>query len=89
MNQNFFFQRTVIDLLIILTILNGWWYIALAVAIFSVWSFDHFIEIIIAGVIFDSLFGYSEYLGIAGYCGTILSITIFMIAELVKKFLRR
>lgn len=70
-------------------VLNGWWYIALVLAIFSAWSFEYFVEAIIAGIMFDSLFGYLKPIGITGYYGTIFSLSIFVTVELLKKFLRR
>lgn len=87
--MNLFLQRILSDLIMIFCVLNGWWYIALVVAIFSAWSFDYFFEVIIAGMIFDSLFGYLESIKLAGYYGTIISLSIFIMIELLKRFLRR
>jgi len=88
MNKNTI-KRLICDLLILISVMNGWWPIAIVVGLFGNWFFLYFIEIIIAGVIFDSLFGYNQYLGVVGYYGTIITVVIFIIISGLKKVLGR
>lgn len=82
-------KRLICDLLILISVMNGWWPVAVIIGLVGNWYFSYFIEIIIAGIIFDSLFGYDQYLGLAGYYGTIISITAFIIVSGSKKVLGR
>lgn len=80
--------RILLDFLIIVSILHAWWFIALPLAIFGVWKFPYFIEIILAGIIYDSLFGFVSGMGVLGYVGTVVSIIVFGIVVLLRKVVR-
>ncbi len=87
--ENNFVLRIIFDLLLLVLIISGLWYIALIIGIVSVWRFSYFIELMIFGILFDSLFGYSQELGIYGYGGTVVSIILFILINLFKNVLRR
>lgn len=82
--------RAVIDLLLFISIIHGWWFIALPLVMFGVWRLKYFIEIFIAGLIYDSLFGFvtSGDRFILGYIGIISSGVIFLLVKLFKNILR-
>lgn len=82
-------KRTLVDLLLLVSVLNGWWIVAVVIGLIATWTFNYFIEIIIAGIIFDSIFGYTATLGLWGYIGTITSILIFIVISWSKNVLRR
>jgi len=88
MNNQLIF-RIILDILIAICILQAWWFIALPLAIFGVWEFPYFIEIILAGIIYDSLFGFVSGMGVWGYVGTIVSIILFGVVILLRKMVRR
>ena len=83
------FKRLIIDVLLVIAIFGGWWFVAIPFAIIGMWICPFFLEIIIAGIIYDALFGYSSIFGLAGYIGTIISITIFLVIVLLKKVVRK
>ena len=88
--MNIIFKRIICDLLIAIAVINGWWFVAISIGILSVWIFPYFIEIVIAGFFYDSLFGYnSSTLDIAGYYGTISTLIIIVVSMTLKSVLRR
>lgn len=79
--------RIIIDIVLFISIIKGWWFIAFPLIIFSVWLLPFFIESIIAGIVYDSLFGLISGLGIWSYTGTIFSVfTFFIIINFKDKF---
>jgi hypothetical protein len=82
-------QRIICDILIFILILNGWWFIALPIALFAAWSFSYYIEIILAGFIYDALFGFSDTAELLGYYGTILTFICLGVIAILKSVLRR
>lgn len=82
-------MRIVIDFIILISIISGWWHVALLISLVSFMFFPFFLEIIIFGIIFDALFGYNQSLGISKYVGTILSVSIFLIIYWLQNTLRR
>ena len=81
--------RTFLDLLILFTVLHALWFIALPLALFGSWRYPRFIEIILAGVIYDSLFGFVPEMGVAGYAGTIAGVVVFLLVMILKMVVRR
>ena len=88
MKTNILF-RTLLDLLIFTAIFHALWFIALPLAIFGSWKYPHFTEIILAGVIYDSLFGFVPEMGVAGYVGTIVAVGAFLLVVILKRVVRR
>lgn len=80
--------RIILVVLMLVSVFCGWWIPALIFGLIGCWLFDFFIEIIIAGVLFDSLFGYSDYFGIWGYAGTIIAFVILLSFFGLSKVLR-
>ncbi len=80
--------RIITDIFIFIAILHGWWFVALPIAFLSVWNFPYFLEFVLAGIIYDSLFGLIPELGILGYVGTIISTMILIASGLLKKVIR-
>ncbi len=70
-------------------VIQGWWIVALPVVFVSSWRFPLFIEILIAGVAYDSLFGFTAHSGLWGYVGTITSIAILGLTLFFKSILRK
>ena len=75
--------------MILLAMMHGWWVVALPLALIGVWRFPYFVEIIIAGIIYDSLFGFVPEMGVIGYLGTIVSVGLFLLLILAKKVMRK
>ena len=81
--------RIVLDIVIAVAIMEGWWFIALPLALAGAWSLPYFIEMIAAGIAYDSLFGLVPGTGFWGYAGTILSAVLFLVVIAIKKFVRK
>lgn len=81
--------RVIFDIIIFLCIFHGWWFVVLPLAIFGLWRYPYFVEIIFAGIIYDSLFGFQSDMILWGYLGIIVSIVVFGAVLLLKKIVRR
>jgi hypothetical protein len=82
-------SRIILDIIILICVLHAWWFVVLPLAIFGVWKYPYFIEIIITGIIHDSLFGFVSEMGVSGYIGTIVSILVFGVVFLLRKLVRK
>ncbi|KND49889.1 MAG: hypothetical protein AB197_00050 [Parcubacteria bacterium C7867-002] len=80
--------RLIIDIGIAYAVLNGWWFIVLPLSFVGIWIFPFFIEIVIAGLIYDSLFGFVPEMGLWGYVGTLVSILFLSVITWVKGSIR-
>jgi hypothetical protein len=88
MNNNIF-ARIIIDIVIAFSVTQGWWFIALPLGLLGCWFFPYYLEIFMAGVAYDSLFGMVPDVGYKGYFGLIISaIGLFVVAGL-KRIVRR
>ncbi len=81
--------RIIIDLILFLSVLNGWWFVALPLGLIGAYMYAHFVEIIIAGIIYDSLFGYIPGMGNRAYIGTIVAVVIYGTLSGLKKVVRK
>ncbi|OHA16824.1 MAG: hypothetical protein A3C79_00650 [Candidatus Taylorbacteria bacterium RIFCSPHIGHO2_02_FULL_45_28] len=79
----------ILDMIILICVIHAWWFVALPFIFVGMWRFPLFVEIIIVGIIYDSLFGFYPEIDIWGYIGTISSVAIFGIMFFIKKILRR
>lgn len=80
--------RIILDILLFAAIINGWWPVAIALALIGAWFFKMYVEIIIAGIAYDALFGMTSGMGWRGYGGTICAITLLMAVKLLKRSIR-
>ena len=81
--------RIIIDILLAIFVLNGWWFFALILGLFGAWYMPYFVEAIIAGIIYDALFGAAAGMGLWGYMGTIIGVVVFVLLRGLKKAVRR
>jgi hypothetical protein len=80
--------RIVLDVCIVIAVLNGWWPLAIVLVLIGAWFFRFFVEIILAGVAYDALFGMGHGMGWRGYEGTIGAVVIFVAVKLAKRLVR-
>ena len=71
-----------------IAILQGWWFIALPLGIFSTWAFPYYFEFLIAALAYDSLYGSLGIQGWTAYLGTIISALCMCSVIILKKVLR-
>lgn len=80
--------RIGIDIALLLSLLAGWWFVALPLVVVGIWLYPFFIEGIIAGSIFDALYGFVPGVGLWAYSGTIGSVLVFGLGTFLKKKVR-
>ena len=81
--------RIVLDIFLAISVLNGWWFLAIPLGLVGVYAYPYFIEIIIAGIAYDSLFGLIPGMGMRAYAGTVITIMSIVIVSLIKKVVRK
>jgi len=82
-------SRIIIDVIIGVAIIHGWWFIALPLLLLATWHFDFYFECLLAGITYDALFGFTSDLGLRGFLGTIIVVVIFFGTMAVKRLLGR
>ena len=88
MNKTLSF-RIILDVLIAVSLLNGWWFFALLLSIAGCYFFSYFVEGIVAGVIYDSLFGFVAGMGVRAFAGTIIMVVVTCSIAGLKTVLRK
>lgn len=89
MNKGNVIGRIIFDIVIAISVLSGWWFIALPVAICGTCLFSYFIEIVIAGIAYDAFFGMVPGMGWKGYVATCISVVILLIVAGLKRVIRK
>ncbi|MFA6459041.1 MAG: hypothetical protein WCV79_01420 [Candidatus Paceibacterota bacterium] len=84
-----FYYRIFADILVVIFLIQGWWFVALPVLLIGAWSFPFYFELILAGIFYDSLFGMAGAQGIYGYVGTIVTSVFFIVIFFAKRIVRR
>ncbi len=80
--------RIIIDFVIFLAVIQGWWFVALPIGLAAVLNLPYYAEIVIAGIFYDSLFGLMPGSGIDGYLASIVTLTAYIILTGLKKVVR-
>jgi hypothetical protein len=76
-------KRITLDILLFLSILFAPWWVSVLLSLFLLVYFDNFIEIIIAGIVMDTLYGNNwKIYFIVG------SSSVFVLAYLIKRKMR-
>ena len=86
--RHLIFIKIIVYAVIFFSLLNGWWFVALPLLLFGAWQLNFSIELLIAGVMYDALFGMIKGTGMWGYSGTILAVFILIIVRILKKVMR-
>ncbi|MFA6315698.1 MAG: hypothetical protein WC648_05025 [Candidatus Paceibacterota bacterium] len=81
--------RIVLNLLLGFCVIMGWWYFAIIIIVIGSISWAYYWEMILAGIVYDALFGMVPEMGVWGYIGTIVSIVLFLIISLLHSMLRK
>ncbi|MCX6715776.1 MAG: hypothetical protein NT077_02010 [Candidatus Taylorbacteria bacterium] len=76
--------RITLDVIVFVSVIFGWWFIAIPFGIIGAWVFPKYAELPIAGFIYDVLFGIGRGLGILGYAYTIGAVILLGIAAYMK-----
>lgn len=81
--------RIIADVLLLVSILHGWWVLALLVAVLSFWFFSYYFEFLLGALLFDSLFGMVGDYGIKGYIASLLSLLLVIVLTIFKNIVRK
>lgn len=81
--------RIVLDLLVAASIVFGWWFVALPLAVFGAWQFPYYLEILAAGLAYDGLYGLGDMLGLWGMAGAIAGAILLAVVAALKLIIRR
>jgi len=73
-----------LDVIVFVSVLFGWWYIAIPVGVIGAWVFPRYAELAIAGFIYDALFGIGRGMGIFGYAYTIGAAVVLAAVAYMK-----
>lgn len=76
--------RITLDVIVILSVLFGWWFVAIPIGIVGAWVFPRYAELVIAGFLYDLLFGIGRGMGIFGYAYLISSAIILGVVSYLK-----
>lgn len=82
-------SRVIFFVLTIICVAQGFWYFALPIAIISAWLFPLYIEALILGLVYDSLFGLIQGGGMAAYMGLMAGAILFIVSEATSRFVRK
>ena len=88
MNKKIVF-RILFDITIVVCLVQGWWFIILPLAVIGLMWFPYYFEAVLAGIIFDSLFGSMPNMGMYSYVGTLTMAILATLISVAKKMLRR
>ncbi len=81
--------RLLFGLLILLGLLQGWWFLILPVGLIGAWAWPLYVEIVLAGFVYDSLYGYATSIGLWRYLGTLISLVIVIVMAGLKMVVRK
>ncbi len=77
------------DVLMLGSVLFGWWYVALPIGIIALFRFEYYAELLVAGFAYDALFGMGAGLAIwTAYAGTITALAFLGLAAGLKGSIR-
>ncbi|MEI6304868.1 MAG: hypothetical protein WCP09_02500 [Candidatus Taylorbacteria bacterium] len=83
-----FLRRIIFDVAILACLVQGWWYAALIVAVIAAWNHKMYVELIIAGLIYDSLYGPVSMNNMTTHIGLTICVVLFILIGIMKKVIR-
>ncbi len=88
MNKNIYF-RIIFDAVIAVLAIQALWFIALPIALVCAWTFPYYLEFVVAGIIYDSLFGPISYFSFFGHIGAIATTVILVVTTFFRRIVRK
>ena len=81
--------RIVFDIFLLVSILFLSWWVTVILVLFGVFIFSNYIEIIIAGMLVDILYGeHNSFVSFLGVYGTVSTISVYFLVKVLKSKLR-
>lgn len=81
--------RIFLDILIFLSLIKGWWILALVFVIFGLFLFSNFWEIIFWGIMYDSVFGIRSISYLSSHTAIIVSLVLYIGAYYMRSIIRK
>jgi hypothetical protein len=81
-------MRIIIGIILFISVIQGWWFIAVPLCLYGSWRYPLYLETLMAGIAYDSLFGYNHPAGLQGYLGTAVAAGIVILILILKKVMR-
>lgn len=79
--------RIIVGIVMLFLVANGWWTVALPIAIVAVWFFGNYIEILFLGISYDALFGFAGE-GLYSFIGTSVAFVAYISVRLARTLVR-
>jgi hypothetical protein len=81
--------RIVADLILLILVVYGQWYVALPLGLVAAWLFPYYVELLMLGLIHDALFGLGHGLDPWAHAGLVIAIVALGLASFLRGFMRR
>ena len=81
--------RIIIGLVLAVCVLQAWWLAALVIGLIGTWFFRDYLELVVAGIAYDALYGDTIGSGWTSHLGLFVSIIGLLITVGLKKVVRR
>lgn len=76
--------RITLDVIVFVSVIFGWWFVFIPIAIIGAWVFPRYAEAVIAGFIHDALFSIGGGYGILSYAFTIGAVAVISVIAYLK-----
>lgn len=83
-----FIRRIIFALAILACLVQGWWYAALIIAILAAWNHKMYVELIIGGLIYDSMYGPVSMNNLTTHIGLTMCAVLFVLIGIMKRVIR-
>lgn len=81
--------RLILGIGLILALIQGWWFVLIPLGLIGAWAWPFYVEIIVAGIVYDALYVSAAGAGARGFLGTIVSLAIIVLMAGLKMVVRR
>ena len=83
------FVRFVIDCGLGIALIQGWWFVCIPLSVCGLWMYPFFVEGVIAGFVYDALYGLIPGMGVRAYGGTIITVGMTLVSGIFKTIVRK
>jgi len=80
--------RIALDVILLLSALMGWWYVAIPLGLIGGWAFPRYVELLVAAFALDAVYGLGLGHGLFGLVYTISSVIALGILSYLKAVVR-
>jgi hypothetical protein len=81
--------RIFLDILIFLSLIKGWWILALIFVFIALFAVSNFLEIIFFGMMYDAIFGIRSISYLSSHTAIIVSLVLYIGAYYMRSIIRK